>query len=80
MRYIVINSILNVIHGIRKIRKISNSQYFDEFQDIYIFKEQFLYQDRKINETRWHPLRSFNPISLKMFHVQLSPSNFMTSL
>lgn len=54
MRYIaVINSTLNVIHRIRKIRKISNSQYLDEFQEsLYIFKEQFLYQDRKINGTR----------------------------
>lgn len=49
----VINSALNVIHRIRKIRKIPNSQYFDEFQEsLYIFEEQFLYQDRKINGTR----------------------------
>lgn len=54
MRYIaVINSALNVIHRIRKIRKIPNSQYLDDFQEsLYIFKEQFLYQDRKINGTR----------------------------
>lgn len=49
----VINSALNVIHRIRKIRKIPNSQYLDEFQEsLYIFEEQFLYQDRKINGTR----------------------------
>ena len=49
----VINSALNVIHRIRKIRKIPNSQYLDDFQEsLYIFKEQFLYQDRKINGTR----------------------------
>lgn len=49
----VINSALNVIHRIRKIRKIPNSQYLDDFQkSLYIFKEQFLYQDRKINGTR----------------------------
>lgn len=49
----VINSALNVIHRIRKIRKIPNSQYLDDFQEsLYISKEQFLYQDRKINGTR----------------------------
>ena len=68
----VINSALNVIHRIRKIRKIPNSQYLDDFQEsLYIFTKIV-----KLTERDGSRLRKMFVHSLRKSHMKCPSRSF----